>query len=78
MHQLLLVNVNLSGAVIFSLNNWKNSNKSCNLIFCNIQEHFNGDIPAKCGIPNSPQSLAIGENSDEVVPIFRFLVNIPL
>ena len=38
--------------------------KAVTLEFCNIQQHFIRDIRPKFGIPNSPQSADIGQNSD--------------
>ena len=40
-------------------------------VFCSIQQHFISDIGVKFGIPNFPQSLDIGENSDRGISDFR-------
>ena len=41
------------------------------LEFCSIQKYFIGDIRAKFGIHNLPQSPDIGQNSDESISDFR-------
>ena len=61
----------------FSLNN-SEMVKATTLAFCSIQLHLNRDIRAKFGIPYSPQSPDIGQNSDGqtgVFPISGFLVS---
>ena len=45
--------------------------KAVTLEFCNIQQHFIRDIRPKFGIPNSPQSADIGQNSDGGISNFR-------
>ena len=37
--------------------------KSATLTFCSIQLHLNKDVRAKFGVPYSPQSPDIGQNS---------------
>ena len=54
----------------FSLNN-SETVKFVTLAFCNIQWHFIIDIHAKCGIPNSPKSPNIGQNSEGGICDFR-------
>ena len=54
----------------FSLNN-SGTVKAVTLPFCSIQQHFIRNIPAKFGIPNSPQFLDIWKNSDGGIPNFR-------
>ena len=44
--------------------------KAATLVFCSIQQHFR-DIWAKFGIPNSPESPDIGQNSDSSISNFR-------
>ena len=39
-------------------------------MFCSIQEHFIRDIRTKFGIPNSPKSPDIRQNSDRCISIF--------
>ena len=41
--------------------------KAVTLVFSSIQYCFLGDIRAKFGIPNLPQSPDIGENSDGTI-----------
>ena len=45
--------------------------KAVTLAFCSIQKHFIRDIRAIFGIPNSPQSPDIGQNSDGAISDFR-------
>ena len=45
--------------------------KAETLELCNIQQHFIRDIRPKFGIPNSPQSADIGQNSDGGISNFR-------
>ena len=54
----------------FSLNN-SETVKAVTLAFCSILQHFVGDIRAKFGIPNLPQSPDNGQNSDGVISDFR-------
>ena len=52
--------------------------KAVTLEFCSIQQHFTGDIPAKFGILNLPQSSHIGENSDGGIFDFRISGQSPI
>ena len=54
----------------FSLNN-SETIKAVTLAFCSIQQHFIRDIRDKFGIPNSPQSPDIGQNSGRSISNFR-------
>ena len=45
--------------------------KAVTLEFCSIQYYFIRDVRAKCGIPYSPQSPDIGQNSDAGISDFR-------
>ena len=54
----------------FSLNN-SEMVKATTLAFCSIQLHLNRDVRAKFGIPYSPQSPDIGQNSDGGISDFR-------
>ena len=45
--------------------------KSVTLAFCNIQYHFIKDVRGQFGIPNSPQSPDIRQNSDGGISHFR-------
>ena len=77
-------NPNLDGGVKFILPCWFSLNnsetlKAVVLLICNVQQLFVRDTRAKFGIPNLPQSLDIGQNSEGVISDFRisgqFLVN---
>ena len=54
----------------FSLNN-SETVKAITLLFCSIQYHFIRDVHVKFRIPNSLQSLDIGQNSDADISDFR-------
>ena len=41
------------------------------LALCSIQQHLFRDIRVKCGIPNSPQSPDIGQNTGRGISKFR-------
>ena len=62
----------------FSLNN-SETVKDVTLAFCSIQKLFIKDICVKFGIPNSPQSPDIDQNSDGCISIFsvtgEFFIN---
>ena len=60
---------NFSPPCWFSLNSEKV--KAIALAFFILWQHFIRDIRAKFGIPNSPQSLDIGQNSDGCISDFR-------
>ena len=50
---------------------WFSLNNSETLAFCSIQLHLIRDVCAKFGIPYSPQSPDIEQNSDEGISDFR-------
>ena len=54
----------------YSLNN-SETVKSLTLAFCSNQQHFIRDVRATFGIPYSPQSLDIGQNSAGGISDFR-------
>ena len=58
----------------FSLSN-SETVKAVIQAICRIQQLFIRNIHAKFGIPNSPQPLDVGQNSDKLFSISEFLVN---
>ena len=54
----------------FSLNK-SETTRAVTLEFCRIKHNFIRDVRAKFGIPNSPQSPVIGQNSDGGISDFR-------
>ena len=63
------LNTNLGGGGFYPSPFWYSLNnsetvKAVTLAFCSLQYHFIRDVRARFGIPNSLQSLDIGQNID--------------